>query len=1420
MRNLLTYAPSFSSPFGARHQRVKVASVLLAATLLTAGLGLEAHAQAPAGAPGAAQELTRGGTSLVDVLQFQTGEVRSRPRLPRTGAWGIRVGQPEPSAQGAGVVLEKVGQAVIYPTTGLLRGQAGTIEFSVLVNASDGKRVLLDSWPAAGNVRIQLSLEGTKITLAFTGQDNQTKNIEGTVRWAPNTSHKVKVLWDTNELALYLDGNRTGKIDTPALAPAEPLGISLGNSREFNAPAMAAVSDLRLSTGREDRPVWAETGARVENGTPDEVALRAAQDYQSRLYPLLEVLGRQKVAEVPFAYAIAYADVGDMARALDTITPLTREVNSPLYAGAIFLRADILARQGDFNGGYEQLQVLASNRNPALAVRAQVRQAAVLFDQGNKQESLRLLGEVIAKYADLPDINEAYLMIGLDRYASGDFGAAYNALRFMGVPGAPPRQSVGIGSPLEIKVADADLNVLVTDSGLPVEVSTASGDKEKLVLRTAFSRGVYIGSLQTTSGVPKAGDGILQLIGGDKIRISYKDRLSDGAANQERVVNIGVATDSRLVAIAQTSAASFKELREYQRQNIIDDRNELLGELPKTNTSFFRNEETGELRQRGYRFDVSSFANIKVGQPVYVELTEPDEDKTAGVDKIQVELSSQAQKAMQVTLTETGPRTGIFVATVLTTAVGTPQPGALEVATNDRVVARYVDPHPAQGTRDAVRLAQVSIRTTAATMMVGLETVDENNGARLIVRVARASSSTPLSVRVDDRDMDISDAADTITVKVKSAAGEVPLKLTETGGHTGEFAAVLKLDGAVKVAPGEVITLQYVDDENPSGKPVVLEYALKVNIPEDAKVTFWRRVVKPLLPGATVRPVSAAAREEWVATTALVPGSVYRVVLNDPDLVTRPAGTVAAKVNLKTSSGFGMEIPLVSKVEMALKGFDPAVPGATYEGLFYVRLGNINSPREAFVSQTGLVSDVEREGVAGQQSMPAFSVLGTDTVQATYVEPFTAGGQKDVLRTFPLRVAGDARLTVRDMQGKELTSLKPGTRIELQIEDPDGDISTKRDTIKAVLTGSGGDKLEVTLQETDRQSGIFTASVATSAGPTAANDVLEVPFAGKLTLTYQDEETFLGASSARTLELTTAPLQEAQGLLLTKIYEDPKFELNTMLRLGESLYAVGAAEIAASGVAAGQARTNARLQDAARVLGQVTERFPSSDYVVESLFLTGKIRREEQKFEEAKALFTRVITDYPDSEFVPQALFQLVLMHFSRGDVENMTESAMRLVYGYPKNPLVAEAFLRIGEYYYGKKDYATAASIYRRALDRFPDNPKADLVQYRMATAYYRQSVAAASTSGAGQPTAEREALAQALRAYLDFVNLNPEHELADDALYWAANVALKQSNPVFAYTLLVKQLVTFPDGDMKSFAIRLRDQIKLDYPDLTTEG
>ena len=1390
------------------------------------------------------------GTVLRDPLQIST--IRTMPQMPIVGAWGLVLGSPTISKEGVGIDIQKVGQAIAYPTIGLLAAPQGTIEFVVAcpdnLDANNPKaRVLLDSWAITGSARLRLTLQGNRLALAETDDRNQTRNAERNINWGAKSRHRINLCWDATDMTVYVDGGVTASIDKPSLPGREPLGIALGNSIDLQNPALLSINSLRLSTARESAPS-AMVGAQ-EPLTAEEMTLRRSQANERRFFPFFERLRQMNVGEVPFAYALAYADNGDLDRAMQSITPITNSPTNPLYVKAIFLRADFLSQRQDYVGAYEQLQVLTASPDQAIRAGAQVKQAQILYDSGQKGEAKRLISEVIAGNPNLKQINDALILIGIDNFKEGNFSSALVAFDSIFNPDAPPRETVPIGVPFPVKVSDPSRNVQTSDAGLLVTVSASSGDKKELLLKPAFSRGMYIGNLETVLGKPDPTDTKLHVHGHDRITIKYTDSLT----KTERTSAVGLATDAKLMAISESGTAVYHEIGEYQKLNIIDDDWNLVGSLPKKASSFFRDSHDGTLFRRGYRFDKTFFSNIKAGQGVYIELNDPDLDISDNKDTGVVQIATRTGAKMDVTVTETEEHSGIFTAVVKTVPQGQPKTGMLEVGKNDTITVSYHDPDPAADTSDPNHTAIMVIRTFDGRISVTREIPDptqDDPDHAITMAVYRVNGDADakdniVNVTVEDRDLDTTDDPDKVTVKLHGDSGtDLPVTLTETGNHTGIFTCKVKIttvDGGggdmpvFKGKPGERITASYVDDENSTGQAVERAYVFRVNIAENAVVKFFRQNVEkpktttaasgaPLSFGPPIQP-----KVTWEETTILVPNTIYRVDVMDGDVFPTVPGQFYSKITLKSDNGAFVDVPTLGKAgNYALDKTGTLVETpTTFSGMFFVRLGDKDSPTHAYFSQmNGDVSSIsttsminvkdEEEDTTNLWSIPAINVQGRDKVSAIYLEPLTADGKKNQPATTALHVAGTAELTALSLKGTPLDIIKPGMPFELQISDPKGDISAKRDTIKATITTSANEKLDVELNETDVHSGLFSVMMKTAFGTTPAvrtapgnENLIAVPFGGKITVAYHDVETSLGAAADPTLELATNNTADAEGTLVSKVFEDQKFEVETLVRLGESLYAVGAAELAMTKPVEGATPTNAKLKESARLLQSVIDRFPTSDFVVESLFLTGKIRREEKNYAEADKLFSRVIEEYPDSEFVPEALYQQVLLFYDQDNIDKATEAAMHLVYGFPKNPMVADAVLRIAEYYYNKKkDYLTAAFIYSRLVERFPDNPKVDLISYRMATAYYRAGLA-------GDPAG----LPNAVRYYMEFSDKYKDHELAPDSLYWAANAYNKMKNTRRAYTLLTRLLITYPNAEITQYGKKLRDTIKEANPNISEE-
>ena len=166
--------------------------------------------------------------------------------------------------------------------------------------------------------------------------------------------------------------------------------------------------------------------------------------------------------------------------------------------------------------------------------------------------------------------NEAYYYIGQCHFKLGHWAKAIEALEMVGtsVPAETQGEAAAeAGQRLYVKVLDKNLVVLNTDKEkVKVLVAARSGDKEQVLLRPFGKSGEYwLGSIQTVLGEPAAGDGLLQISGGNEVTVSYVNRYtSEGKVNQQVLAK---------VKMVSTASVGFTDgaFREYTKGVIAEE---------------------------------------------------------------------------------------------------------------------------------------------------------------------------------------------------------------------------------------------------------------------------------------------------------------------------------------------------------------------------------------------------------------------------------------------------------------------------------------------------------------------------------------------------------------------------------------------------------------------------------------------------------------------------------------------------------------------------------------------------------------------------------------------------------------------------------------------------------------------------------
>jgi len=201
----------------------------------------------------------------------------------------------------------------------------------------------------------------------------------------------------------------------------------------------------------------------------------------------------------------------------------------------------LLDERKDYDAARLHYEVVASEDNPDDAARARglLRTGICLFQSREYARCFSVLRGVIEIYPNSSYANEAYHHIGLAHFRQGHYGRAIAALEKVGTAfGADDvrLEVVEAGRRLYVRVDDRDLATLGLDERLSVRLEAASGDVEEVLCQPVGRNADHaLGSIPTALGRPISGNGVLEVRGGDRVRVRYEDQhTADGSFDQSR----------------------------------------------------------------------------------------------------------------------------------------------------------------------------------------------------------------------------------------------------------------------------------------------------------------------------------------------------------------------------------------------------------------------------------------------------------------------------------------------------------------------------------------------------------------------------------------------------------------------------------------------------------------------------------------------------------------------------------------------------------------------------------------------------------------------------------------------------------------------------------------------------------------------
>ena len=207
------------------------------------------------------------------------------------------------------------------------------------------------------------------------------------------------------------------------------------------------------------------------------------------------------------------------------------------------------------------------------------------------------LRRLVRDYPDSTWANQAYYYIGMSHYAQEHWRQAIEALRMVGTaidPDSPAVEFVEAGRRLYVRLADRDLAILTRlGRTITATADTESGDRESLVCAPLSSKqgAPYVSSIASEVGAAQPGDGVLQVIGGDTITVTYFDNNTQ----------TGEKDVARRITVKPVSNGATR-----------------------FTTATYESKAVGAF----------------LGQPVYLEVRDADGDQTATADEVAVKIVS------------------------------------------------------------------------------------------------------------------------------------------------------------------------------------------------------------------------------------------------------------------------------------------------------------------------------------------------------------------------------------------------------------------------------------------------------------------------------------------------------------------------------------------------------------------------------------------------------------------------------------------------------------------------------------------------------------------------------------------------------------------------------------------------------------
>lgn len=470
---------------------------------------------------------------------------------------------------------------------------------------------------------------------------------------------------------------------------------------------------------------------------------------------------------------------------------------------------------------YFESAAIEENQNEEQRAEATLKIGVCFFEGRNYGKCFKFMRDVIEKFPVSPQVNQAYYYIGLGHFQQGHYSRAITALERVGTALPPPEpgakstaEVLEAGKRLFIRVEDADLAALEPGKTVAIKCEAASGDVETV---ECFAIGrnvrVVIGSIPTALGKPKSSNGKIELRGGDKIKISYRDihtaagakeqlvakevpvvgtasaAVMDGAYSETlqgvvlgRAINIQVVdADFDLTDGPDVLKATVEVYREKSPE-------ELVAEAPAGGAAPTTKPDPNKL-DRFKKLDKVDviLTEAKLVKPVVEDIKLPVEkpEPKEGDPKPEPKAEEPKKEPAKPEAPDDSTHSGTFRATIPFEKSETVKADdrVLQAQPNDLIVLTYVDDKNASGESRTVVFKARAVEGSLGTVRVS-DTQISNQELRVRTQLKTASALTNIGNRY--KEFGLKQHADTKYTQAMTMCEEISAEAKKLGGRTLE----------------------------------------------------------------------------------------------------------------------------------------------------------------------------------------------------------------------------------------------------------------------------------------------------------------------------------------------------------------------------------------------------------------------------------------------------------------------------------------------------------------------------------------------------------------------------------------------------------------------------------------------------------